>query len=359
MPVYMFHSIGDHKTGTYIDPISIPVASFDNFCSYLKKKKIKTGFLDDWLVTEKSWESEDHVYLTFDDGFLDFWINVFPILKKYNLKATLFINPEFVVEGKAREADKIDSDVGYLNTEEIILLHESGLVEIESHSMSHTWYPVSSQIIDFYSQNNYFRYPWMNWNLVNNEKHAYFDLPYRKDLEGKPVFNHGRSLGIRRYIPNPEAIELSVKMYKKGIKISQINERIFTERINGHIESDKEMIDRYNYELKQSKLYLEKILNKEIIILCWPGGSYNDVSVYLSRELGYQASTVSSQDKSCLEFPDYRRIHRRALSVTRIYNGMLYKYTDTKRLIRYFRAYRGSFFDRVYVKLNKKTEVMR
>ena len=63
--------------------------------------------------------------LTFDDGYDDFYHNVLPILKRYNVPATNYIMPEFI----GREL--------HLTETQIKELINSGLVEIGSHTLSH------------------------------------------------------------------------------------------------------------------------------------------------------------------------------------------------------------------------------
>ena len=64
----------------------------------------------------------------------------------------------------------------------------------------------------------------------------------------------------------------------------------------GRYETENESNERYWYELKTSKDILEKKLNKNISIICWPGGQYNDESLKVSEEAGYLASTISSRE---------------------------------------------------------------
>ncbi len=67
------------------------------------------------------------VVLTFDDGYKDFYTDVFPILKKYNAKAVAFIVPNFL-----NKPNNMDTWM----LKEIL---KSGLVEIGAHTMNHSY----------------------------------------------------------------------------------------------------------------------------------------------------------------------------------------------------------------------------
>ncbi len=66
------------------------------------------------------------VALGFDDGFKSCYTRVFPLLKKYNWPATLYIYPDWISSGG-------DS----LTWDEVRAMQKSGLVDVQSHSMGH------------------------------------------------------------------------------------------------------------------------------------------------------------------------------------------------------------------------------
>lgn len=68
---------------------------------------------------------EKPVFMTFDDGYEDNYTELFPILKKYNVKATIF-----VISGKVGQPY-------YLTEAQIKEMSDSGLVSIQSHTVSH------------------------------------------------------------------------------------------------------------------------------------------------------------------------------------------------------------------------------
>ena len=77
-----------------------------------------------------SWEGkgtlpQKPVVITFDDWHIDAYKNVFPILQKYNLKATFFV-----------VTDNINLYPDCLTWQQAKEMQDSGLVEIESHTLS-------------------------------------------------------------------------------------------------------------------------------------------------------------------------------------------------------------------------------
>ena len=67
------------------------------------------------------------ILLTIDDGLLSFYENAWPILKEKKIPFILFVS--------TREVGSFN----YMNWEQILELHESGLVEIGNHSHSHEY----------------------------------------------------------------------------------------------------------------------------------------------------------------------------------------------------------------------------
>ena len=69
------------------------------------------------------------VLITFDDGYVDNYTNAYPILKKYNLKATIFMVTGFVSERK-----------GYLTWDQLREMEQHGITA-QSHTVTHAPLP--------------------------------------------------------------------------------------------------------------------------------------------------------------------------------------------------------------------------
>lgn len=322
----MFHSVGCENEDWYRRWLSISIEHFENFCKHLVNNNYQTVFLDSWVEDPNA---KKNVALTFDDGYLDNLVYAYPILKKHGLKGIIFINPEFVQEGtEIRPSledvwnNKIDKSkltkLGFLNWAELDFLQKSGVFDIQSHSMSHNFYFHSNKIVDIYTGQP--KYNWLPWLSQPKRKPYYINEDQSKFVKtGFPIFEFDRALRVRRYIPNEKFIEYSINEYSKvGDKI---NKKEFINRLNnklnempGQIESEKDMRDRYIYDLSESKRIIEEKLNKPADFICWPGGGFNQISVDVAKEGGYVAMTASANKVKSLNINGIGIISRNAMT---------------------------------------------
>ena len=326
MKTLMLHSVGCEKENWYRKWLSISLDHFETFCKYLVKNQYDTVFLDDW---EENSNSQKKIALTFDDGYLDNWVYAYPILKKYGLKGTIFVNPEFVqnetnIRPNLEDVwnNKIDksklSPLGFLNWSEIKAMQDSGVIDIQSHSMSHNFYSYSNKIVDIYTGQP--KYNWLPWILQPKRKPYYINEDQSKFAkDGYPIFEFDRALRIRRYIPDNELIEYAINEYSKLGDTK--NKKEFIKKLNeklsdfpGEFESNKAIRDRFSYELNKSKDIIQQKLNKPVDYICWPGGGFNQLSLDIANEAGYIAMTGSAKKVKPLNNGNLKLISRNSMT---------------------------------------------
>lgn len=120
VPVLMYHAVSDNCWG--IEELFVSPSSMEAQLKYLNENGYTTIWFSD---LEHIDQIEKPVMLTFDDGYDDNYEYLFPLLKEYNCKATIFVIPT-AIGGNHK-----------MNAEQIKEMSDSGLVDIESHTMTH------------------------------------------------------------------------------------------------------------------------------------------------------------------------------------------------------------------------------
>ena len=88
--IIMYHRVGANNEIWSVD--AVDSSDFEKQIRYLIKthKIISLEELTKILIEKKSLQKRTAV-ITFDDGYKDNYINAYPILKKYNIPATIFL----------------------------------------------------------------------------------------------------------------------------------------------------------------------------------------------------------------------------------------------------------------------------
>ncbi len=365
MKTLMLHSVGCENDNWYRKWLSISLDHFENFCKYLVNNNFETVFLDSWA---KDPNAKNKVVLTFDDGYLDNWVYAYPILKKYGLKGTIFVNPEFIQnETKIRPnledvwSKKIDESklakLGFLNWSELSLMQDSGVIDIQSHSMSHDFYFYSNKIVDIYTGQP--KYNWLPWLSQPKRKPYYINEDQSKFVDdGLPIFEYDRALRVRRYIPNDKFVEYSINEFSKlgdtldkKEFIENLKEKL--EEFPGTFESDEDMLNRFNYELAESKRIIEEKLNKPVEFICWPGGGFNQSSVNVAEKANYKAMTANAKKTVSLNLDDMQIIKRNAMTSFIQTSKRNHYIKNPQFLVTLFKYHNGSLLNKYKYRFRK------
>ncbi len=120
VPILMYHAVSDDMWG--INELFVSPSEMEKQLQYLTEN----GYTPIWFEDLPNIaQYEKPVILTFDDGYDDNYEELYPLLQKYNVKATIFfIGGSF-------------SGVHKMSAEQVKELSDSGLVSIQSHTYSH------------------------------------------------------------------------------------------------------------------------------------------------------------------------------------------------------------------------------
>ncbi len=200
--------------------------------------------------------------VTFDDGFYDFFVYAYPILKKYQVPAVIFVSPERVLNSDEVRTSAQFSDVptpeafkksfldgdnsAFLSWGELRLISSEGLVSVQSHALTHRAAPGKGK-------------------------------PYRPPKDW-------------RIYSLPEDVR---KKVKPGTELTSI------------LVADKREAER---ELSFSKSILEERLGKEVNAIAWPWGIYDEELVEIAKKVGYRFCFTTERGWNREDFCHIKRL---------------------------------------------------
>lgn len=124
VPVLMYHAVSDELWG--IESLFVKPSRMEEQLKWLTEN----GYTPIWFEElHRLGEIEKPIILTFDDGYEDNYTELFPLLKKYQVKATVF-----TITGSIGEEH-------YLTEGQIKEMAASGLVSFQSHTVTHRLLP--------------------------------------------------------------------------------------------------------------------------------------------------------------------------------------------------------------------------
>ncbi len=132
VPIIMYHSVlkNQKKLGKFV----ISPTQFEEDLKYLKENGYETVFMSQLIdyVYNKTPLPEKPVVLTFDDGYYNNFLYIFPLLQKYNCKAVISIVGAYT-DLYTQTPDE-NADYSHLSWDNVNELMDSGLVEFQNHS---------------------------------------------------------------------------------------------------------------------------------------------------------------------------------------------------------------------------------
>lgn len=175
IPVFFFHHI------SHIE--------FEAHLRYLKQNDYQTLTTDqlELSLQDRQAVPKRSVVITFDDGLDDVYEVVYPLLKQYDYKAVVFLIPNWV--------DK----PGLVSWEQVKELHESGIIDFQSHSMNHPAIFASPRLINFYHPGFTQTKPWNVPLICSDLDVGNTHLP----ALGTPIYEYNsRFSDVQRFYPD-------------------------------------------------------------------------------------------------------------------------------------------------------------
>ncbi|KKQ40788.1 MAG: Polysaccharide deacetylase family protein [Microgenomates group bacterium GW2011_GWC1_37_8] len=130
--ILMYHSVSDDNNEFF----TVSSKNFMSQMNYLYENNYVILSLHDLIeyINSKKKIPKKSVVLTLDDGYEDNYLTVFPMLKKYNFPATIFLITGLV--GNKNYSNR-GIKLPMLDWGQIQEMHSSGLIDFQPHTVSH------------------------------------------------------------------------------------------------------------------------------------------------------------------------------------------------------------------------------
>ena len=261
---------------------------------------------------------ERSVMLTFDDGRATLYTVVFPLLKKFGYKAVSFIIPGLIPDSAPPSPNYDDYASGQVSADELLAreqsraplcsweeiteMHESGVIDFQSHTMYHHQACVSEQLIDFMHPEFD---PYFFGNIAIPAYRVNSRIDYERQLPlGTPLYRaEPRMAGHPQYFDNESLRATCVQFVaahggEAFFRHSDWRTRLQTFYQNArpaHNRDCWETVEDYNkdisQDLQQSKQIIEERLSgKSVTQLCFPWFMGSEIAVRAARESGYSVN---------------------------------------------------------------------
>ncbi|MDD5765164.1 MAG: polysaccharide deacetylase family protein [Candidatus Marinimicrobia bacterium] len=222
--ILAYHRILPEKLASARGSLTVNTVQFDKQISYLVRKGWRSLTLSEFYhkFILQGLEPKKVFVITFDDGYQDNYLYAFPILKKYNVKATIFLVANMLETSKNLYFTDVQipyeiSDVDRsLRQEQIKEMQKYG-IEFGSHTLTHA--RLDSMELD--SVKHEIRLSKINLESYLNTKVNTFCYPYGA-LNDK-VIELVKESGYQCAVVTPPRsgiIETAFTLYRSGIYLS-------------------------------------------------------------------------------------------------------------------------------------------
>jgi peptidoglycan/xylan/chitin deacetylase (PgdA/CDA1 family) len=141
LPVLNYHNI---SSGNYHDWHNVSTGQLRKHFEYLNKNGYTTIFISELLehVEQKKPLPAKPVMITLDDGYRDNFINLYPLLKEYNIRANIFLVAGFIQSPDNKHLSP--NPMGEFMHVDDALEMSKDMVQFGSHTYSHQSYAALS-----------------------------------------------------------------------------------------------------------------------------------------------------------------------------------------------------------------------
>ncbi|MGL6154754.1 MAG: polysaccharide deacetylase family protein [Cetobacterium sp.] len=309
VPIFLYHQVNPKSN---VDPLT-----FEEHLKIISNKKMNTITLEEYGQGNIP---KNSMLITLDDGYYDNYLYVYPLLKKYNMKATIFLNTLYLKESRDEIEDIETNNTAnyramekfkktgcgksnqYMSWEEIKEMHESGLVDFQCHSHKHVAIIKEFKIEGFYK---------------GDEKDPTDMYLYGKISEGYPIFPKRGEYSGPGIIMDIRFLDVFKDFYLNTLKDKDKKNAL--KLANEFLEDNKEKYFKFENiedfkiriteDLNDNMEAIRSHLNKKAKYFCWPWGHRSKEAIKIMENLGIDGFITTKKGTNSYN-PNWKMIRR-------------------------------------------------
>jgi hypothetical protein len=311
VPVFTYHSVAGPGVPDSVTPID-----FDRQMRHLVRNGYHTLTADEFYgyLTGTCTVPTKSIVIAFDDGRASLWTVAFPILKHYGLKAVCFLIPSLMAThglrpalglGKPTNLCDVDlTDAPAITWDEARIMHASGLVDFQSHTLDHRLVFTGPQIVDFCQPRFNFGYANLNVPVLRQGE---TDLRPGRPPWGTPFYRCQSRLGAARRYYDDQSLRSACAHYvaeRGGAEFfARRAWRDELMQVAAAYRQSQALVETFEDEsgqaaairstLVESKRWIEDELpGRTVRHLCPPWHRSSALAIGLARSAGYVAAFI-------------------------------------------------------------------
>ncbi len=199
--------------------------------------------------------------ITVDDGYRNFFVHAYPVLKQYNLPATVYLPVNFIENGGWMWQDK------------------NKFILRNSHKT----------FVDFQWNNRVHRLNLSTFDSLMNSMETVYILCMKISLDERGSFSRSLADAADIVLPEEPDEEFAPLTWDEITELRQHKIYFGSHTMNHEILTEADTANAA-WEIRESKIALEKRLGRQIRGFCYPNGNYNDT---ISREVEQSGYTYA------------------------------------------------------------------
>ncbi|MCR5701988.1 MAG: polysaccharide deacetylase family protein [Lachnospiraceae bacterium] len=216
---------------------------------------------------------ENALLLTFDDGYIDHYQYVFPILQKYSMQGSFFVPSAVVKYGKVLDVNKIHFILACSKIEELMPKVMSMLNEYRDSG-----YNIESNKVLFDNLAVANRWDCKEVIFVKRLLQGYLEEDVRNEMVSR----------LFEDIVGESEKEFSEKLYLNKEQITEMKNAGMYFGLHGeeHYWLNKLPIEKMMKDIDNSMAFFDEILDKDNLVINYPYGGYNNAVLDYAKKIG-------------------------------------------------------------------------